>query len=176
MDSPILRGIYVLRELLCTPPPPPPANVPALEPPAASDAPKTTRQRVEETHSRGSCLACHATIDGVGFMFSQYDALGQFRSTDNGLPVNATAKIVGVDDSIDGQYNNIREFSTRIADSALANSCAAVHMFRFATGRSEEADDDCLIQDAMKAAKGNLRELIVQLSRSDAQRFRPTAQ
>ena len=90
-DSPVKRGVLVLNSLLCQTPPPPPAgvntNVPGFDP----SAPSTTRSRLETQHAVGSCAGCHTRIDGIGFAFDHYDAVGQWRDQENGLPVDASA-------------------------------------------------------------------------------------
>src|SRR5205085_4763163 len=74
-DAPILRGVFVLDKFLCAPPPPPPPDVADI-PESTGGTPKTTRQRIEQSHAQGGCKNCHDTIHGVGFLFNNYDAVG----------------------------------------------------------------------------------------------------
>ncbi len=162
-DAPILRGTYVLEHFLCAPSPPPPPEVPDIAPGDQADRPRTTRQRVEELHSLGGCQACHHRIDPLGFLFSHYDALGQYRTVDNNLPVKAAAKVAAVAPDIDGMYSDAIELSAKLAASRRVNECFTRQIFRFALGRTESDPEICAIAEATKAAKGNLRELLVQL-------------
>jgi hypothetical protein len=86
--SPVLRGKWVLENLLGTPPPPPPANVPALKDNTVS-ASLPIRERLAEHRSNSACASCHRLIDPVGFALEQFDAVGRWRAADEGRPVDA---------------------------------------------------------------------------------------
>ena len=95
-SSPVLRGKWVLDVLLGTPPPPPPPNVPALDSsvkPEKNGVPLSTRQRVEEHRRNPSCSGCHKVIDPPGMALENFDATGRWRSSDNGVPIDATADL-----------------------------------------------------------------------------------
>lgn len=95
-SSPVLRGKWVLDVLLGTPPPPPPPNVPALDDSVKSEkngTPLSTRQRVEEHRRNPSCSGCHKVIDPPGMALENFDETGRWRSTDNGVPIDATADL-----------------------------------------------------------------------------------
>ncbi|HEY4223737.1 MAG TPA: DUF1592 domain-containing protein, partial [Myxococcota bacterium] len=82
--SPVLRGVFVLDRFLCEAPPPPPPNVNTNPPdPGSQPAATTNRERFAQ-HATGTCKGCHDTIDGIGFGLEGYDAIGQFRTVDNG--------------------------------------------------------------------------------------------
>jgi Protein of unknown function (DUF1588)/Protein of unknown function (DUF1592)/Protein of unknown function (DUF1585) len=86
--SPVVRGKWVLENMLGTPPPPPPANVPVLkEPTVAASLP--IRERLTEHRSDAGCASCHRLIDPVGFPLEQFDAVGRWRTRDEGRPVDA---------------------------------------------------------------------------------------
>jgi mono/diheme cytochrome c family protein len=88
--SPVLRGKWVLGELLGTPPPPPPPVVATLSP---DDAPKdglTFRQRLEQHRSKPECAGCHARMDPIGFGLENFDATGKWRQDIGGKPVDAS--------------------------------------------------------------------------------------
>ncbi len=86
--SPVVRGKWVLENFLGTPPPPPPANVPSLkENTVASSLP--IRARLAEHRANAACASCHRLIDPVGFALEQFDAVGHWRATDEGRPVDA---------------------------------------------------------------------------------------
>src|SRR5690606_28266825 len=87
--SPVMRGAWVLENLLGTPPPAPPAGVETnLEPPAASSADASSlRQRLEQHRSDPTCASCHALIDPIGYALENFDLIGHWRDTDGRVPI-----------------------------------------------------------------------------------------
>ena len=80
--SPVLRGKWILDNLLGTPPPDPPANVPALNDQKTQAKRPTLRERLEEHRDNPACSACHAMIDPTGFALENFDAIGRWREVD----------------------------------------------------------------------------------------------
>jgi len=80
--SPVLRGKWILDNLLGTPPPDPPANVPALNDQRTQAKRPTLRERMEEHRNNPACSACHAMIDPTGFALENFDAIGRWREVD----------------------------------------------------------------------------------------------
>ena len=80
--SPVLRGKWLLENLLGTPPPSPPPNVPALKDPADGDRPTTVRERMEQHRKNPVCASCHARTDPLGFALENFDAIGRWRAID----------------------------------------------------------------------------------------------
>ena len=100
--SPVLRGKYIISNLLNTPPLPPPAVVPDLEESAVKDTPTTVRQQLERHRANPTCGACHRNIDPVGFALENFDAVGQWRaSTREGLAIDA-AGVLSDGSKVDG--------------------------------------------------------------------------
>ena len=88
--SPVVRGKWVLENLLGTPPPPPPPNVPPLDE-AKSAAALSMRERMEEHRRNPACAACHALMDPVGLSLENFDAIGRWRTLTAGLaPIDAS--------------------------------------------------------------------------------------
>src|SRR5215469_7190152 len=87
--SPVLRGKWVLANILGAPPPPPPPNVPVLKERAETDKPLTMRERMAEHRANPACAGCHKLMDPVGFALENYDAVGRWRTTENGAPVDS---------------------------------------------------------------------------------------
>jgi len=86
--SPVLRGKWVLENLLGAPPPEPPADVPALE--AAGGGGGTLREQMEAHRTNPSCAVCHNQIDPIGFGLEKYDAAGAWRTHENEAPIDDT--------------------------------------------------------------------------------------
>jgi hypothetical protein len=86
--APVLRGKWILENLLGTPPPPPPAAF-ALEP-TPGIAPKTMRERMTMHRENPACASCHRLTDPLGFVLENFDGVGAFRVREAGAPVDAT--------------------------------------------------------------------------------------
>ena len=80
--SPVLRGAWVLDKIIGSPPSPPPPNVVTNLPQNAGEAPKTVRALLEQHRDKASCRQCHGVIDPTGLALENFDAIGQFRTTD----------------------------------------------------------------------------------------------
>jgi hypothetical protein len=92
--SPVLRGRWLLDNIMGTPPPPPPPDIPAL--PSAGDRrkPLTMRQRTEQHRSNPACAGCHVRMDPLGFALENFDAIGRWRTTgDTGEPIDASGML-----------------------------------------------------------------------------------
>jgi hypothetical protein len=94
--SPVVRGKWVLENLLGTPPPAPPPDVPPLEE-TASDANETLRDRLVRHRSNAVCASCHALMDPIGFALENFNAIGQWRDNEYGAgspPIDATGRLL----------------------------------------------------------------------------------
>jgi hypothetical protein len=86
--SPVNRGKWILTNILGTPPPPPPPNVPALKTSAESGKPSSLRERMEAHRANPYCAGCHKVMDPLGFALENFDAVGQWRDTDEGAKID----------------------------------------------------------------------------------------
>ena len=80
--SPVLRGKWLLENLLGTPPPPPPADIPPLRENTAGTAQVSVRERLAAHRQNPACASCHARMDPLGFALEQFDAIGGWRETE----------------------------------------------------------------------------------------------
>jgi hypothetical protein len=87
--SPVIRGKWILENLIGTPPPPPPANVPALTDNTVSST-LSVRERLAEHRKNVACAGCHSLMDPVGFSLEGFDAVGRWRTAEEGRPIDAT--------------------------------------------------------------------------------------
>jgi mono/diheme cytochrome c family protein len=100
--SPVLRGKYVLDNLLASPPPPPPPDVPALETEdGEGGAPLTMRDAMIKHRANPACAGCHAKMDPIGFALEHFDAVGRWRDDDAGKPID-TASDLADGSTVDG--------------------------------------------------------------------------
>jgi hypothetical protein len=90
--SVVLRGHWILENLLNAPPPPPPPDVPALED-AGAIGEMPLRQLMEKHRERAACRVCHAPMDPLGFALENFDAVGRWRTIDAGDPIDASAAL-----------------------------------------------------------------------------------
>jgi mono/diheme cytochrome c family protein len=89
--SPVLRGKYLLDNILGAPPPPPPPNVPPLQETSARERPEQSmRERMEAHRQNPICAACHQRMDPLGFALENFDAIGKWRTSEGHLPIDAS--------------------------------------------------------------------------------------
>ncbi len=167
----VYRGHAVYMQLLChalTPP----QNVVVPTPPPLTPG-ETSRQSFA-AHSQAACAqGCHNLMDGYGFSFEHYDGIGQYRTLDNGSPVDSTATV-----HLDGQDQNITDavqLSNLLSTSAEARKCFATQWVRYAVARPDTDADAASIDAAYSAfasANYNIRDLLVGVTTSRTFRYR----
>jgi hypothetical protein len=91
--SPVVRGKWILENLLGTPPPPPPPNVPALKENAERSKPLSMRAQMEEHRANPTCASCHKVMDPLGFAMENFDAVGAWRTREAGAPIDASSQL-----------------------------------------------------------------------------------
>ena len=89
--SPVLRGKWLLENLLGAPPPPPPPDIPELDEPGGRAAPATMRERMAQHRASPACATCHAKIDPLGFALENFDAVGRWRAREDGAGTSIDA-------------------------------------------------------------------------------------
>lgn len=170
-SDPILRGVHLSLDYLCSDLPPPPDNVPPLPP--LSDG-QTNRERVADSTAELPCASCHETIiNPLGFAFEHYDAIGRYRETDNGAPVDASAEY-----RIDGEmvaYEDAVELSAILAESVELHACYAEKWLEYVLGRSPSKEEEGVIDSLARTSlsSGGLRDLITTVTMLDTFRARP---
>ena len=175
--SPVLRGKFVRSMLLCQPPPPPPPDA-DISPPDVG-AGLTARDRAA-THleAGGGCYTCHQLMDPIGLAFESFDAIGRHRLTEASQSIDVQGEIVGAtDEGLAGEFYGVRELAEKLAQSSTVRDCVATQWFRFASGRLEaEQEDACSLgslRQAFEASGGDLQELVVAITQTDAFLHRP---
>ena len=92
--SPVVRGKYLLDNILGAPPPPPPPNVPALEDAAGDGHEPASIRELMATHRRSpACATCHLRMDPLGFALENFDGIGRWRETDGATPIDASGEL-----------------------------------------------------------------------------------
>jgi len=170
--APVQRGKFIRTRLLCQPVPDPPDDVDTSVDPT-QDA-QTNRELLEQHSSDPSCAGCHQYMDPIGFGLESFDSIGQYRTTDNGQPVDASGELIDAGE-VSGPFVGAIELSDRLAESEEVRACMTRQVFRYATGRTEENQDICSLQQIEQSDlehDGSIRELLVAIASSDGFRFR----
>jgi hypothetical protein len=153
--SPVLRGKFILENILNTPPPPPPPNVDELEGDSRRGEQTTLRQRLEKHRDDPNCSSCHALMDPIGFGLENFDAVGRWRDEERGLPIDSSDKLVT------GQkFSGAEELRNIIATDyrTTFHRAVATKMLTYALGRGLEWYDRPAVDEiVVKAQAGDAR-------------------
>ena len=146
--SPVVRGKWLLENILGTPPPPPPPNVPELGDQPDSGQVTSLRERLEAHRVNPICANCHSRMDPIGFAFENFDAVGRWRETDNNVPIDSSGVLpdgtafAGVSELRDVLLSRRNEFVTTVTQKLLT----------YALGRGTEYYDQPAIRTIVREA------------------------
>lgn len=134
--SPVIRGHWVLKNLIGSPPPPPPPNVPALKDNTVA-ATLSVRERLVEHRANAACAPCHNQIDPVGFALENFDAVGRWRETESGQPIDVTGGLPDGSEfeGVDGLEQSL------LARPKLFVTTLTEKLMTYALGRGIELED-----------------------------------
>jgi hypothetical protein len=149
--SPVLRGKFVLENVLGTPPPPPLPDVPALEENQAGKAARTLRERLAEHRANPVCATCHDVMDPIGLGLENFDAIGKWRTKEPGGAIDAHGQLVD-GTPIDGAAA-LREALT--ADPEQVARVFTEKLLTYALGRGLEAYDMPTVRRIVRDAEGD---------------------
>jgi hypothetical protein len=170
-SSPTIRGKNVRELFLCQPVPLPPANVDfAAVQDTADKVHPTARQRLSLHQENPACAGCHALTDPIGLSMENYDALGSFRTHENGALIDASGTFEN------RSYKNLLELGHALRESPAAPLCATQRMFEYGVGRRLTASEEGWLEfAAQRFAADNYRfpSLIRRIATSQA--FRAVA-
>jgi mono/diheme cytochrome c family protein len=162
--SPVLRGKWILENLLNDPPPPPPPEVPALdEKPLGQTA--SMRTQLEAHRKNPNCASCHARLDPLGFALEHFDAIGRWRDQDVKVPIDSSGTLP--DGRTFKNFEEMRALLTARPDAFTA--CLAEKMLIYALGRGLERSDRAAVQQiAQNVARDGYRfsRLVLEIVRS----------
>jgi hypothetical protein len=184
-DSPISRGAFVLKRLMCANFNPP-GGINFMLPPVSATL-KTTRQRVDQHTSSPSCQLCHGIINPIGYSFEHYDGVGQWRLQDNGVDVDSSGALPTYDAIPHISLEQPPLPTVAVADAIgmgqqlavhpTAQLCFAANWQTYLYDRLYSAQDACQIQNLQKSLATNgytLQQLLVDLT--SARQFTSRAQ
>jgi cytochrome c553 len=146
--SPVLRGKWLLDNVLGSPPPPPPPNVPDLKSAGEDGRPASIRDRMEQHRTNAVCASCHVRMDPLGFALENFDALGKWRTTSDGARVDASGVLP------DGsRFEGLPGLQTFLAEhKSQVVTTVTEKLLTYAVGRSVEFYDQPTIRAIVNTA------------------------
>ncbi len=153
-SAPIKRGVFFARKIMCVDlePPPQGLDLTIYEKPGA-----TERQRIEAVTGQNACVGCHKIIDPLGFFQESYDALGRWRTQEEGQPIDASMHAAFLGKDVPKTTTAVEALKALTATSQF-KQCFVRQLFRFYMARKEDPSDDRL-----------LREMFVTFAHNDSQ-------
>jgi len=167
-SSPTARGLFMMQAFQCTLPNPPPGNVNTNLP---VDPNLTTRQKLEAHRANPTCAGCHASFDPMGLALEHFDAIGMYRETEGGLPIDATGELE------DGTpFDGGAGLGAAMRLSAPVTECLLRNFYRHVNAREDDRYDQAQI-DGMETTLSShayvFRDLVSDFVASDAFRSAP---
>jgi hypothetical protein len=148
--SPVIRGHWVLQNMLGAAPPPPPPNVPALEDNIVSGT-LSIRERLKQHRENVACASCHQQMDPIGFSFENFDAVGRWRNAEAGQPIDSTGGLLD-----DKRFTGVAGLEKALLDRPeLFVRTLAEKLLTFALGRGVEHYDAPAIRQIVRDAKAD---------------------
>lgn len=171
--SPVLRGHWILENLLGTPPPPAPPDIPTLDEGSVSES-LPLRDRLAAHRENPACASCHDIMDPIGFALEQFDAVGQWRDMEAGQPIDASGVLAK-----GGPISGVDELEAALlaAPDAFVRTLSE-KLLTYALGRGIEPDDGPAVRGIVwgcLAEKGCFSALISEIVSSNPFRYRLTA-
>lgn len=161
----IHRGVFLNNYVVCNKLNPPPADIPPLPPSMGRTNRETVRDHTEQPGT--SCAGCHtAFINPLGYAFEGFDAIGQWRTEDNGVPVDTTASPMIGGDMVPVQ--DALELTEQMANLPTVHACFAEHWVSYAFGQPAKDEDDTLVArlGAASMEGASIRDLVVEIVKS----------
>jgi len=176
LTNPVLRGAFVVKHLMCREIPLP--NFPVAPPEPYTG--KTARERFGKHSAEAGCSGCHQFMDPIGLALENYDAVGRYRTSERSVidgvtydtPIDASGSVPGVPGTATGPVELVR----LLASSEETQACFAESWMQFAYGRVLDAADECTrqsVETAFKTSGYDVKKLLLELTQTDAFRYRP---
>lgn len=167
--SPTLRGKSIRAALLCETIPDPPKDVSPVFDDSPAGEVMTKRDKLAQHRSKGgTCIGCHSLMDPLGLPLENFDAVGAFRETEHGLPIDVSGDLDGV------PFNGPVELGQQLSQNEKATACLVRNLYRYATGLLEAEGQEPAIDQLVKQFQSDNRDfkkLMVALVTSDGFRY-----
>jgi hypothetical protein len=147
--SPVLRGKWLLENILGTPPPPPPPDVPALKDKGANGERQSVRDRLQEHRKNPACATCHSQMDPLGFALENFDAIGTWRAADDaGTRIDSSGSLPG-----GASFQGLQGLRTLLLDRRdQFVGTVAERLLAYALGRGVEYYDRPTLRQILRQA------------------------
>jgi hypothetical protein len=163
--SPVIRGKWILEQILGTPPPPPPPDVPQLQEQKAVDQTASLRVRFSEHSKNAECAGCHKRMDPLGFALENFDAIGSWRDMDGKFPIDPSGRLT------DGRkFGSPRELKHVLKGGDQFITNFTEKLMTYALGRGLDSQDRCAVKaivDRAQQAEGRFSALVTGIVLSD---------
>jgi hypothetical protein len=163
--SPVIRGKYVLQNILGAPPPPPPPDVASLDEGGIGEL-RSMRQQLELHRTNPVCASCHRNMDPLGFGLENYDAIGAWRNKDGPFEIDASGELPS-GEAFAGPRELKAILKTRQDEFVR---CLSEKMLTYGLGRGVEYSDRCAVEEIAQAVETNdykFSSLILAIVHSD---------
>jgi hypothetical protein len=174
-SSPVLRGKWLMEEILGTPPPPPPPMIKTLPTLDKARNGLTLRQQLEVHRNRAECATCHKTMDQLGFGLENFGPIGSWRTTVADVPVDSSGELP--DGSTFTGPVELKRLLVERRDEFTRN--VTERMFSYALGRGVEQTDWLTIRQIARAVANDgykTQRLVLEIARSRPFLFRKSAE
>jgi hypothetical protein len=164
-SNPTRRGNYIVKNFTCIDIPLPKDIMITFPEQEEGEGPKTTRQLFETHAIDATCVTCHSIMDPFGFALEHFDPVGQYRETENGLPIDAEATFQGV------TFDGALEAGQALFDNEKTTGCFVKNFYRYANGTEDGLTDSELITNIANDLAQNgyvWRDMLVEFATSDA--------
>lgn len=166
--SPVVRGRWILEQVLCTPMPPPPPDIPPLMKPEQGE---TVRETLAKHRENPVCAGCHDLLDPAGLGMEKFDGIGALRVLENGQPIDVSG---GIPPQI--PFEGASELAALLEDDPRFTQCLTEKLFSYAIGRKKVPKDFPYLDEidaALAETSGTLIDIIDLIALSPAFRMRP---
>ncbi|MCY4596548.1 MAG: DUF1592 domain-containing protein [Bryobacterales bacterium] len=149
--SPVLRGTWILDNLLTSPPPPPPANVPPFAASAEKGRVLTAKEQLDRHRADPACNSCHVRIDPLGFALENFDVIGRWRPKQRGKPIDASATLAS-GETIEG-IEGLKEFL--LGQPKRFVHATTERLLTYALGRELDARDQPTVRSIVRQTEAD---------------------
>jgi len=166
--SPTLRGKFIRETILCQTIPLPPPNVSTVLPDPPAGVVYTKRQRLMQHQTVATCAACHKLMDPLGLTLENFDAIGKYRSTDQGQSIDVSGDLDGT------SFSGPVELGQTLAARPEVTDCLVQNMYRYGTGHVETATERPVLdslKSSFRTGGYHVRDLMRDIAASDGFRF-----
>lgn len=167
LTNPVTRGSFVLKQLMCISIRLPTGDILEQVKPPDPYSGATARDRFSQHSEQEVCATCHKFMDPVGFALENYDAVGQFRTTENGVEIDPSGTVPDTLGDVSGPI----DLAQKLAGSEEVQSCFAKRWSEYGYGLTLRPEDKCTaeaVTTAFKASGYNVKQLLIELTQTDA--------